>query len=153
MLRTIRLGAEAWDRVPLDEQERIFGRRKSTGAPLDGKKESDPLDYGRDPQGRVTPLDSHIRRANPRTPGSEDSVLLRRSYSVDRGLAPRQGRSMWGWSSAATSGCRTAVRDSAEAAGGRAVRGLQHHDGRRLLLALPGVADASDWYGSALLGS
>ncbi len=73
---------------PLREQEQIFGRRKSTGAPLDGRKESDLPDYGRDPEGRVTPLDSHIRRANPRTPGSEDSVLLRRSYNTDHGLAP-----------------------------------------------------------------
>ncbi|MFF0571733.1 Dyp-type peroxidase [Streptomyces sp. NPDC004041] len=153
VLRTIRLRAEAWDRVPLDEQERIFGRRKSTGAPLDGKKESDPLDYGRDPQGRVTPLDSHIRRANPRTPGSEDSVLLRRSYNVDRGLAPD------GTLDVGLVFCcyqRDVERQFATVQ--RRLEGERFADfstttGGGYFLTLPGVTDASDWYGSALLGS
>ncbi|MFI5481573.1 Dyp-type peroxidase [Streptomyces rubiginosohelvolus] len=153
VLRTIRLGAEAWDRVPLGEQERIFGRRKSTGAPLDGKKESDPLDYGRDPQGRVTPLDSHIRRANPRTPGSEDSVLLRRSYNVDRGLAPDGTLDV-----GLVFCCYQRDVDRQFATVQKRLEGERFADfstttGGGYFLVLPGVADASDWYGSALLGS
>ncbi|KUJ68369.1 peroxidase, partial [Streptomyces albus subsp. albus] len=88
VLRIIGIHAEKWDRVPVAKQEQIFGRRKATGAPLDGRKESDLPDYGRDQEGRITPLDSHIRRANPRTPESENSILLRRSYNTDRGLTP-----------------------------------------------------------------
>ncbi|MFE6915141.1 Dyp-type peroxidase [Streptomyces rubiginosohelvolus] len=153
VLRTIRLGAEAWDRVPLGEQERIFGRRKSTGAPLDGRKESDPLDYGRDPQGRVTPLDSHIRRANPRTPGSEDSVLLRRSYNVDRGLAPDGTLDV-----GLVFCCYQRDVDRQFATVQKRLEGERFADfstttGGGYFLALPGVADASDWYGSALFGS
>ncbi|MFD3739799.1 Dyp-type peroxidase [Streptomyces sp. NPDC058629] len=152
VLRTIRLRAEAWDRVPLDEQERIFGRRKSTGAPLDGREESDLPDYGRDPHGRITPLDSHIRRANPRTPGSEDSVLLRRSYNIDRGLAPD------GTLDVGLVFCcyqRDIARQFATVQ--KRLEGERFADfstttGGGYFLALPGVADASDWYGSALLG-
>ncbi|MGW0645719.1 Dyp-type peroxidase [Streptomyces badius] len=151
VLRTIRLRAEAWDRVPLGEQERIFGRRKSTGAPLDGNKESDTPDYGRDPQGRVTPLDSHIRRANPRTPGSEDSVLLRRSYNVDRGLAPDGTLDV-----GLVFCCYQRDVDRQFATVQKRLEGERFADfstttGGGYFLALPGVADASDWYGSALL--
>ncbi|ATY99786.1 MULTISPECIES: Dyp-type peroxidase [Streptomyces] len=153
VLRTIRLRAEAWDRVPLREQEQIFGRRKSTGAPLDGRKESDLPDYGRDPEGRVTPLDSHIRRANPRTPGSEDSVLLRRSYNTDHGLAPD------GTLDVGLAFCcyqRDIARQFATVQ--KRLEGERFADfstttGGGYFLALPGVADTSDRYGSALFGS
>ncbi|MFJ9624388.1 Dyp-type peroxidase [Streptomyces sp. NPDC101181] len=151
VLRAIRLRAEAWDRVPLGEQEKIFGRRKSTGAPLDGRAESELPDYGRDPHGRVTPLDSHIRRANPRTPGSEDSVLLRRGYNVDRGLAPD------GSLDVGLMFCcyqRDIARQFATVQ--RRLEGERFADfttttGGGYFLALPGVTGAADWYGSALL--
>ena len=42
------------------------------GAPLDGEVELDVPDYAADPDGKVTPLDAHIRLANPRTPETED---------------------------------------------------------------------------------
>ncbi len=153
VLRTIRLRAEAWDRAPLGEQERIFGRRKSTGAPLDERKESDLPAYGRDPEGRVTPLDSHIRRANPRTPGSEHSVLLRRSYNIDRGLA------LDGTLDVGLVFCcyqRDIVRQFATVQ--KRLEGERFADfstttGGGYFLVLPGVAGSSDWYGSVLLGS
>ncbi len=151
VLRTIGLRAEAWDRVPLGEQERIFGRRKSTGAPLDGRKESDLPDYGRDPQGLLTPLDSHIRRANPRTAGTEDSVLLRRSYNLDRGLTPD------GTLDVGLVFCcyqRDIARQFATVQ--KRLEGERFADfstttGGGYFLALPGVSGASDWYGSTLL--
>ncbi|MCI3221096.1 Dyp-type peroxidase [Streptomyces sp. NP-1717] len=153
VLRTIRLRAEAWDRVPLGEQERIFGRRKSTGAPLDGRKESDLPDYGRDPQGRVTPLDSHIRRANPRTPGSEDSVLLRRSYNIDRGLAPDGTLDVGLIFCCYQRDIKRQFATVQKRLEGERFADFSTTTGGGYFLALPGVADASDWYGSALLGS
>lgn len=86
VVRIIRNFVERWDRTPLGEQEAIFGRRKASGAPFDGRQESDVPDYGNDPQGKVTPLDAHIRLANPRTHGSERNLMLRRPFNYSNGV-------------------------------------------------------------------
>jgi len=67
-VRIIRNFVERWDRTPLQEQESIIGRVKTSGAPMDGQKESQVPDYSKDPEGKLTKLDAHIRLANPRTP-------------------------------------------------------------------------------------
>ncbi|MFH7479503.1 Dyp-type peroxidase, partial [Pseudomonas syringae pv. tagetis] len=63
-VRIIRNLVERWDRTPLQEQESIFGRSNSTGAPMDGKLETDVPNYAADPEGKKSRLDSHIRLAN-----------------------------------------------------------------------------------------
>lgn len=85
-VRLIRNFVERWDRTPLQEQESIFGRSKNTGAPMDGQRESDVPDYTRDPQGKVTKLDAHIRLANPRTPESQQNLILRRPFNYSNGV-------------------------------------------------------------------
>jgi deferrochelatase/peroxidase EfeB len=75
--------------VPVEQQERIIGRRKISGAPLyaSDPNASDTLDpiYTNDPQGLLTPLNCHIRLANPQTPQTAaTSAILRRSYHYDR---------------------------------------------------------------------
>lgn len=87
VVRIIRNFVERWDRTPLAEQEAIFGRRKANGAPLDGKTEFDVPDYSADPDGKVTPLDAHIRLANPRTPGSRANLILRRAFNYSNGVS------------------------------------------------------------------
>lgn len=87
-VRLIRQFVEFWDRTPLQEQTDIFGRRKYSGAPMDGKKEGDSPDFAKDPDGATTPKDSHMRLANPRDPEFlKKHRLYRRAYSYSRGLA------------------------------------------------------------------
>lgn len=85
-VRIIRNFVERWDRTPLQEQESIIGRIKTTGAPMDGRQESQVPDYSKDPEGKLTKLDAHIRLANPRTPQTQANLILRRPFNYSNGV-------------------------------------------------------------------
>ena len=87
VVRIIRNFVERWDRTPLGEQERILGRKKASGAPFGGATEHDVPDYAKDTEGKVTPLDSHIRLANKRTGTSDANLILRRPFNYSNGVS------------------------------------------------------------------
>jgi deferrochelatase/peroxidase EfeB len=89
--RRIRMFIEAWDRDTLLDQERVIGRFKSSGAPLNGHREHDEVDLGaRKADGEpVVPSNAHIRQAAPASNGGEH--ILRRGYSFTDGIDPVTG--------------------------------------------------------------
>ncbi|WP_037838820.1 Dyp-type peroxidase [Streptomyces sp. NRRL S-1813] len=151
VLRLIRFHIEKWDKVPVARQEKIFGRRKASGAPLGSRNETDPPRYRDDPHGRTIPLDAHIRLANPRTEKTDDSRFLRRSYNYDRGF-DRSGRMDLGL-------VFCGYQQDPERQFATVQRRLRHEPlskfitplGGGYFFILPGVRDADDWFGSQLL--
>ena len=79
--RRISMTIEVWDGVRLEEQERVVGRTKASGAPLSGGEEFTAPDFGaRDERGRPA-IDerSHVFRTHP--DNNDGIAMLRRGYN------------------------------------------------------------------------
>lgn len=87
-VRIIRNMVVQWDYLPVEMQEAIMGRAKTTGAPLDQRDatEFDEPNFVTDADGSATALNSHVRLSNPRTPESQANLMLRRSFNYNNGL-------------------------------------------------------------------
>jgi deferrochelatase/peroxidase EfeB len=148
--RRIRMEIETWDRQPLREQEQTIGRTKGTGAPLGGRDEFDPVDFGTRIGGSpAVPRDSHVFLAHPRQAGT---AILRRGYSFVDG-SDGLGRLDAGLFFIAFQ------RDPATGFV-QVQRNLRHdrlgeyvvHTSSAVFACPPGVRDGGDWWGRALFG-
>lgn len=93
VLRRITMNLDTWEEVDPPQRDLSLGRRQSTGAPLTGTHELDPVDLeAMDSAGlEVIPPQSHVARAHAR---SQEELFLRRPFnfvSDDGGGDPESG--------------------------------------------------------------
>jgi deferrochelatase/peroxidase EfeB len=153
-VRLIRNFVERWDRTPLQEQEAIMGRKRNTGAPLDrGTTEHDVPDYTKDPEGKHTPMDAHIRLANPRTPQTEENLILRRPFNYSNGVT-RSGQLDMGLLficyQANLENVFITVKTRLD---GESLEEYIKPVGGGFFYTLPGIESTQDWFGSTLLAA
>ncbi|MEU7074786.1 iron uptake transporter deferrochelatase/peroxidase subunit [Streptomyces narbonensis] len=88
VVRRIRMLLDDWEKLPLDRQEQVIGRRKSDGAPLTGGSETTELDLNKfGPDGKlVIPDNAHSRISAPEQNGG--AAMLRRPFSFHDGIGP-----------------------------------------------------------------
>jgi deferrochelatase/peroxidase EfeB len=150
VVRTIRMFVEQWDRTPLFEQEAIIGRRKESGAPIGMRRESDVPVFSGDPQGKITPLDAHIRLANPRSPEAMRARILRRGFSYARGY-DGAGQLDQGLAFVSYQRRLQQFLDIQARLAGEPLEEYTQVDGGGFYFALPGVQGRDDWLGRSLI--
>jgi deferrochelatase/peroxidase EfeB len=149
--RRIRMLVESWDTDDLADQENVFGRFKTSGAPLTGVREFDEPDLGATSGGKpVIPADAHIRLAAPETNGGQK--ILRRGYSYTDGIDPETGLLDAGLFFIAfqKDAHKQFVAIQRRLGMHDALNEYIRHTGSGLFAVPPGISGPGDWFGRAL---
>jgi deferrochelatase/peroxidase EfeB len=150
--RRIRMLIESWDTDFLADQESVFGRFKTSGAPLNARHEFDEPDLAakRADGTPVIPADAHIRLAAPESNGGQK--ILRRGYSYTDGIDSDTGLLDAGL-------FFIAFQKNAHQQFVPIQRRLGQHDslneyirhtGSGLFAVPPGLSGPGDWFGKSL---
>ena len=152
VVRLIRMLLPSWDGVSIYKQQRIFGRYRDSGAPLDGTGEFDAPNYQVDPQGKVIPLDAHMRLANPNTPQTDNQRLIRRSYNYDLGMDDNGDLQVGHIFIAYQQDVERQFATVQQRLIDEPLANFVQPFGGGYFFTLPGVRNDSDWYGRTMLG-
>ncbi|MBT2443502.1 deferrochelatase/peroxidase EfeB [Streptomyces sp. ISL-36] len=151
VVRRIRMLLDDWEKLPLDRQEKVIGRRKSDGAPLTGGTETSELDLNKfGPDGKlVIPDNAHARISAPEQNGG--AAMLRRPFSFHDGIArdgtPDSGLLFICWQADPLRGFVPVQRKLDR---GDALSAFVRHEASGLF-AVPGGAAEGEYVGQRLL--
>ncbi|WP_406382695.1 iron uptake transporter deferrochelatase/peroxidase subunit [Streptomyces sp. NBC_01618] len=87
VVRRIRMLLDDWEKLPVERQEQVIGRRKKDGAPLSGGTETTAMDLDKaGPDGKLLiPDNAHARISSPEK--NSGAAMLRRPFSYHDGIA------------------------------------------------------------------
>ncbi|MHB9759994.1 iron uptake transporter deferrochelatase/peroxidase subunit [Streptomyces sp. BYX5S] len=151
VVRRIRMLLDDWEKLSTAAQENVIGRKKSTGAPLSGGKETTEPDLEKtDANGDlVIPINAHARITRPDQNGG--AALLRRPFSYHDGFdedgVPDAGLLFICWQADPLRGFVPVQRKLDR---GDALSKFIRHEASGLF-AVPGGADKGGYVGQALL--
>ena len=107
--------------------------------------------YTADPKGEKTPLDAHIRLANPRTPQTEENLILRRPFNYSNGVTKSGQLEMGLLFICYQANLEKGFITVQKRLDGEPLEEYIKPIGGGYFFTLPGIRDENDWLGRTLM--